>query len=206
MILDPFFPFLFFTEADRLIYLEWLEQYCQKYAVDILAYCLMTNHVHLILRPSNEDGLQKVLKPLHMRYAQHINKIKRWSGHLWQGRFFSSALDEHYTWSSICYVERNPVRAKTVQNAEDYDWSSAAAHCGLKKDSLLYDWSSMDRIISEKEWSKWLAITDKENEMTILRRNIEKGLPCGDDVFVNQLEKLSGKQLRYRPQGRPFKG
>jgi len=197
---------VFFTKEDRLIYLEWLEQYCQKYAVDILAYCLMTNHVHLILKPGKEDGLQKVLKPLHMRYAQHINKIKKWSGHLWQGRFFSSALDESYTWSAIRYVERNPVRAEIVQNAEDYLWSSAAVHCGIKTDSLLFDWSGMDRAISEKEWSKWLAISDKENEITLLRRNVEKGLPCGGEEFINQLETLSRKQLRYRPQGRPLKG
>jgi len=71
----------------------------------------MINHVHLILKPNKEDALQKVLKPLHMPYAQHINKIKKWSGHLWQGRFFSSALDESYFWSAIRYVERNPVRA-----------------------------------------------------------------------------------------------
>jgi len=197
---------VFFTEKDKLIYLKWLQQYCQKHEVDILAYCLMTNHVHLILKPSTEDGLQNVLKPLHMRYAQHINKIKKWSGHLWQGRYFSSALDESYTWSAIRYVERNPVRAGIIQKAEDYLWSSAAVHCGLKKDSLLFNWTDMKRAISEKEWSKWLSISDKKNDMTILRRNVEKGLPCGHDGFIRQLEALSCKNLRYRPQGRPVKG
>ena len=196
---------VFFTKEDRLIYLEWLGKYCQKHAVDILAYCLMTNHIHLILKPGKEDGLQNVLKPLHMRYAQYINKIKGWSGHLWQGRFFSSALDEAYTWSAIRYVERNPVRAGIVEHAEDYLWSSAAAHCGLDKTSLLFDWSTLDRAIPESEWSNWLAIPESEDQITILRRNVEKGLPCGGDGFIKQLESLTRQPLRYRPQGRPIK-
>ncbi len=73
---------IFFTDDDRLIYLEWLKFYCDKYDVSVIAYCLMTNHVHLVLVPHAEDGLQQVLKPLHMRYSQHINKIKGWKGHL----------------------------------------------------------------------------------------------------------------------------
>lgn len=64
----------------------------------------MTNHVHLVLTQHTEEGLQQVLKPLHMHYSQHINKIKGWKGHLWQGRFFSSPLDEAYTWSTIRYL------------------------------------------------------------------------------------------------------
>ncbi len=128
---------IFFSKEDRLIYLEWLGDNSQKHGVEVLAYCLMANHFHLILKPDSQEGLQKVLKPLHMRYAQHINKLKGWKGHLWQGRFFSSALDDVYIWSAIRYVERNPVRAKMVTKAEDYPWSSAAFHCGLEENRLL---------------------------------------------------------------------
>ena len=91
--------------------------------------------MHLILKPDSEEGLQRVLKPLHMRYDQYINKVKGWKGHLWQGRFFSSVLDDAYLWSAIRYVEQNPVRAGMVENAEDYLWSSAAAHSGIRKNS-----------------------------------------------------------------------
>ena len=180
---------IFFTETDRNIYLKWLNEYTQKYNVDVLAYCLMTNHVHLILKPDSEDGLQKVLKPLHMRYAQYINKAKGWNGHLWQGRFFSSALDEVYLWSAIRYIEQNPVRAGMVENAEDYMWSSAAAHSGIRKNSLLSDLTALKRAVSMEEWSKWLLLPEKEDEITIIRRNIEKGLPCGSENFIAHLEK-----------------
>lgn len=79
---------VFFSDEGRLFYLELLQHYCHKYKVAVLAYCLMDNHIHLVLTPDTEDGLQKVLKPVHMRYAQYINKIKGWKGHLWQGHFF----------------------------------------------------------------------------------------------------------------------
>ena len=109
---------VFFTDDDRLVYLKWLRFYCEKYDVSVLAYCLMTNHLHLVLTPHSEDGLQQVLKPLHMRYSQHVNKLKGWNGHLWQGRFFSSPLDEAYTWSTIRYVERNSVDSEVVIKAK----------------------------------------------------------------------------------------
>ena len=86
---------VFFSEEDRSVYLGWLKTYCDKYKVEVLAYCLMTNHIHLIAVPKSEDGLQKVLKPLHMRYAQRINRNRGWKGHLWQGRFFSSPWMNH---------------------------------------------------------------------------------------------------------------
>ena len=162
---------VFFSEEDRLIYLQWLGEYCQKHKVEVLAYCLMTNHIHLILKPEDEGGLQRVLKPLHMRYAQRINKANGWKGHLWQGRFFSSALDESYTWSAIRYVERNPVRAGMVTKAEEYLWSSAASHCGLKGDKLLGKLTDDERAIPEQEWAEWLALAGDEDSVNILRRN-----------------------------------
>ncbi len=128
---------VFFTHQDRTIYLTWLSEYCAKHRVDILAYCLMTNHIHLVAVPSREDGLEVVLRPLHMRYAQRINRRRGWKGHLWQGRFFSSALDDAYLWAAMCYVERNPVRAKIVRKAENYRWSSARAHCQGHTDGVL---------------------------------------------------------------------
>ena len=128
---------IFFVDDDRLAYLSWLKEYADKHQVEVLAYCLMSNHIHLIAVPTADDGLQRVLKPLHMRYAQRVNRQQGWSGHLWQGRFFSSPLDDAYLWTAMRYVECNPVRAGRVQRAEDYRWSSAAAHCIGQSDSLL---------------------------------------------------------------------
>jgi len=181
---------VFFVDEDYQIYLEWLNHYCQKYQLEILAYCLMTNHVHLVAVPRNEDSLHLALKPLHMRYAQRINRANKWNGHFWQGRYFSSPLDERYMWAAIRYVELNPVRARMVRKAEHYRWSSAASHCGLYDDSVLSNtikWTSLVRQIDN--WSAWLAEGDDPAVLTKVRRNTDKGLPCGSDRFITNLEK-----------------
>ncbi|MGR9108384.1 MAG: transposase [Gammaproteobacteria bacterium] len=197
---------VFFTDDDRLVYLHWLQEYCDKHRVEILAYCLMTNHLHLVAVPEAEDGLQRVLKPLHMRYAQRLNRLRGWKGHVWQGRFFSSPLDEVYLWSAIRYVERNPVRAKMASKAEDYRWSSAAAHCGLTEDCLLSRRTAWQHQRQQNvDWSTWLAEADEPQALEVLRRNVEKGLPCGTASFIRRLEKIAGRILEYRPIGRPRK-
>jgi putative transposase len=197
---------VFFTDEDRQAYLGWLKDYAEKYEMEILAYCLMSNHIHLVAVPTAEDSLQQTLKPLHMRYAQRINRARQWKGHLWQGRYFSSALDEDYLWAAMRYVERNPVRARMVRKAENYRWSSAAAHCGLRTDPVLTRKPSWRRLFeSVGDWSAWLAEGDEPQRLEVLRRNVDKGLPCGSEKFIQKLEKMTGRALQYRPRGRPRK-
>ncbi|MGH8601540.1 MAG: transposase [Gammaproteobacteria bacterium] len=188
-------------------YLAWLGEYCAKYKVRVLAYCLMTNHIHVVAVPEADQSLERVFRPLHTRYAQRINRAKHWKGHLWQGRFFSSALDEPYLWAAIRYVERNSVRAGMVRRAENYVWSSASAHCGLKEDSVLTkDREWLSQIKSVGDWSKWLAEGDRPEQLEVLRRHVERGLPCGAEAFIRRLERRAGQLLRARPRGRPKKG
>ena len=197
---------VFFVEEDRTVYLDWLQEYAEKYEVDILGYCLMSNHIHLVAVPASDSSLQQLLKPLHMRFAQRVNRTRGWKGHLWQGRFFSSALDEDYLWAALRYVERNPVRARIVRKAENYRWSSAAAHCGLRQDPVLTQkrpW--LKQLEASGDWSAWLAEGDEPQRLEILRRNADKGLPCGSAKFIRTLEKMTGQALQYRPRGRPGK-
>jgi len=197
---------IFLTDEDRETYLAWLEDYCQQHGVDILAYCLMTNHIHLVAAPTTEDALQRVLKPLHMRYAQRFNRQQNLKGHVWQGRYCSAPLDERYLWATLRYVERNPnpVRAGLVRKAERYPWSSAMAHCQLRTDSVLTTktrwWAQFADV---EDWSAWLAEGDEPEHLTVIRRNTDKGLPCGSASFLKKLEKQTGRVLQYRPQGRP---
>lgn len=166
----------------------------------------MTNHIHLIVRSSTTEGLQKVLKPLHMRYAQYINKKMGWSGHLWQGRYFSSALDEAYTYSAIRYVEQNPVRAGMVKKPSDYVWSSARAHLGLESNEILSSIPSSYVPCSMEQWHDYLIENNADELIEIITRNVEKGLPCGSSEFIESLEKQVERDLNFRPVGRPKKG
>ncbi len=195
---------MFFTEEDRLAYLAWLREYSQKHKVQVLAYCLMSNHTHMILTPRTQEGLHNVLKPLHMRYAQWVNRNRGWNGHVWQGRYLSAPPDEAYTWAAVRYVERNPVRAGMVVRAEEYQCSSAAAHCGLKADSVLTKKKRWVKAMAEvSDWSQWLAEEDEVEKLKVIRRNINKGLPCGSEAFVERLSRISGRSLKFLPRGWP---
>jgi len=179
---------VFFSEHHYQQYLDWLEEYCQTARLDIYAYCLMSNHIHLVVVPQEAKALVQVFKPLHMRYAQLINRERRWTGHLWQGRFFSCPLDESYLWTAIKYVESNPVRAKLVKYAEEYKWSSALTHCNNQTASLL----SPDFPVADApaNWTEWLREKEDVQEIGLLRRNTEKGLPCGSEKFIKKISKL----------------
>ncbi len=128
-------------------------------------------------------------------------------GHIWQGRYFSAPLDEMYLWATLRYVERNPVRAGLVRKAERYPWSSAAAHCQLRTDPVLTTkarwWAQFADV---GDWSAWLAEGDEPEHLTVIRRNIDKGLPCGNASFLKKLEKQAGRMLQYRSQERPRSG
>jgi putative transposase len=172
---------VFFDDVDRLGYLSLLREYADKHGVQILAYCLMDNHVHLVAVPADEEGLQRALKPVHMRYSQRINRAKSWTGHLWQGRFFSSPLGEDYLWAAIRYVERNPVRAQMVMAAQEYRWSSARAHCGMGCDPVLTQVPRWQELLTGvRDWKAWLAVEDEPEHLDALRKNVDRGIACGD--------------------------
>ncbi len=133
-----------------------------------------------------------------------MNKEQEWNGILWQGRYFSSPLDEAYMWSAIRYVERNPVRANIVEKAELYPWSSAPARCGLvESDILTRNPYWLRKFLQVPDWLMWLSDGLCENDDETIRRHSQKGLPCGSSQFVSKLEGLAGRPLGYRHQGRP---
>jgi putative transposase len=163
----------------------------------------MTNHVHLVATPAREKSLAGALKPVHARYAQHVNWTHQLTGRLWQGRFFSCALDDAYTWAAIRYVERNPVRAGLVDRAETYAWSSAGAHCGLRRDPLVAPLPEPTAAISD--WSAWLDEPDEDRMAASLRMHTRTGRPLGSTTFLNALETLLDRTVRPRKGGRSRK-
>ena len=119
---------IFFSDEDRLLYLELVRQGCAAARVECLAWCLMDNHVHLILVPATADGLRAALAEAHRRYSSRINAREGWTGYLFQGRFASYPMDDAHLIAAVRYVELNPVAAGIVAHAQDWRWSSARSH------------------------------------------------------------------------------
>ena len=161
----------------------------------------MTSHVHLVAVPREEGSLTLALRAAHSRYSQWVNAREGWSGHLWQGRFFSCPLDEAHLWAAVRYVEQNPVRAGIVGVAEEYEWSSAAAHCGLRADPLVSG-ELLDGV-APGVWQAHLAEPVTAADTERLRSRTRSGLPCGDEGFLSRVSKLVGRALVVR--GRPRK-
>lgn len=195
---------VFFEDDDRQHYLQLLLEYAARHGLKTVAYCLMSNHVHLVSIPERADTLGSVFRPVDLRYTQYINWSHRISGRLWQGRFFSCALDEEHFWAAIRYVERNPVRAGIVRKAVDYPWSSAAAHCGLRSDAIVSALPAPVRVRTE-DWSSWLAEKEDEKVVATLRLHTRTGRPAGSKEFVAGLESRLGRRLQPRSVGRPRK-
>ncbi|MDB5455271.1 MAG: hypothetical protein JWP92_856 [Caulobacter sp.] len=118
----------FFRAADYRRYLQIAAEAFSAAKVEIRAYCLMPNHVHLIATPFTELGLARAMATAHTAYTRHINQREGWSGGLWQGRFGSAPMDEEHLRVCVRYVGLNPVRAGIVARAVDWPWSSVRAH------------------------------------------------------------------------------
>ena len=196
---------IFFSSYDRSFFLELLKHYSEKFSIDVIAYCLMTNHIHVVAVPGSSDSFHLAFKSIFRRYGSFKNTVAGWTGHFWQERFFSSPLDEGHFWTALRYVELNPVRAKMVAQAADYRWSSARAHCNAECDMLLARDSVWHRKLDRvSDWREFLsAATD--HEINDARERFCRSLPFGDESFVANLEQVTGRVLRVRPKGRPRK-
>ena len=190
---------IFYDSEDRDSYTEVIGRNCEKFGVGILAWCWMTNHVHLVAVPEHANSLALALRRAHSIYARRFNAKYHFSGYLWQNRYYSCPLDESHTFAAIRYVEQNPVRANMVVLAEDYPWSSARAHSRGCADVLLsVDWTLPPM---EASWSSWLAGQDDRETTRLIRANTTKGYPVGTEEFISQLESDFGRPLRPRPPG-----
>jgi putative transposase len=192
---------IFFSDADRRRYLKLLREYATGEGLEILGYCLMSNHVHLVAVPDKSETLVRVFKPLNLRFAWHVNRRQGWTGRLWQERFYSCALDERHCLQAVRYVEMNPVRARMVQRPEKYYWSSAQGHVGLRIDPLLSD--RQRHLSGVDDWSAWLREPLTDEDVAGLRLSTTTGRPLGSAAFITRLESKLGRDLRARPRGRP---
>jgi len=194
----------FFCEEDYRLYLALIEDRCAAAGVAVWAWCLMPNHVHLVVVPQTAEALARALGEAHRRYTRHVNFREGWRGYLWQGRFASFVLQGKHVLAAVRYVERNPVRAGLVKRAWQWPWSSAAGHVSGRGDALVRPGGPLAAEV--RQWRRFLAAEEDEETLTILRRHGRTGRPWADPRFLARLEKQLSRRLAPRSPGRPRKG
>lgn len=190
---------VFFEDGDYALYLDLLAAAAKRARVAIWAYCLMPNHVHIILMPSDEQGLWRTFGDLHRRYTKHVNARLGTTGHVWQGRFGSVAMDNDHLLNAVRYGALNPVRARLVDRAGDWRWSSAAAHLAGRDDRLVRVAPVLQRV---GDFAAFLdAPVDEDIAYAALRRAEGSGRPVGTDTWLRVMEMRTGRTLVRRKPG-----
>jgi putative transposase len=189
---------VFFSTADYKAYLRLMAAWCGQQGVEVWAYCLMTNHVHLIAVTGSEQGLARAIGEAHRRYTVRVNQRENWRGYLWQGRFSSYPLDEQHLLAAVRYVERNPVRVGLAERPWQYPWSSAAAHVRNRDDILVRVKPMSDRVA---DWREYLSTEPDSTDMEVLQRHLRTGRPLGSPEFVESLEAKLARSLIPHKRG-----
>ena len=193
---------VFDSDEDRWAYLGFLSEEARRFGLTILAWCLMTNHVHFVVVPNTETSLARGFGEAHRRYTRMKNFAQGVRGYLFQGRFSSSVLDENHLLAAVRYVELNPVQAGMVTCAWEYPWSSAGFHTGKAESDPLVTDRTLSGLITD--WKGFL-MGGMTSEVERLRMATQTGRPAGDDVFIAKVGDLTGRDLSKGMPGRPRK-
>ena len=189
---------VFFSEEDYYAYLRTLLEQTRRHRVEVWAYCLMPNHVHLVAVPADPGALARALGQTHCRFAREVNRHRAWQGHLWQERFWSCPLDERHAFAAARYVLLNPVRAGLVAKAEAWPFSSARAHLGVASDELVDPAHLASGVGLDPSF---LRADVSDEEARAIRRHSNAGRPLGTAEFVEALERRIGRPLELREHG-----
>ena len=190
----------FFSDADYRTYVRLLRETSRAAGTAVWAWCLMPNHVRLILVPGHADGLRAALAGAHRRYTRHVNSREESLGRLWRGRFASFPMDEDHLLACARYIELGPVCAGLAARPEDWRWSSARAHLGLGDDGLTEVAPLLGRA---PDWGALLDAGLAEEESEAIRASESSGRPLGGTLFLRQLAASLGRDVMPRSRGRP---
>jgi putative transposase len=186
----------FFSDSDYGFYINIMRKRCRLHEVEIWAYCLMPNHIHLIAVPRKPKELSRAIGEAHRYYALKVNDRQEWAGHLWQERFSSYPMDESYLLTAARYIERNPVVAGLTGSPEAWRWSSARAHLAGRDDALVTVAPLLNLV------SNWRAFLREVSQDTHIYQTHERtGLPMGDRSFLKRCEQAVGRPLNHGKPG-----
>jgi putative transposase len=201
---------VFEHEGDYLAFLKAIADLKERRPFDLYGYCLMSNHIHLLIRPRKES-ISRIVQSLLVSHTQRYHRFHRSGGHVWQGRFKSPVIqDDDHLLTVLRYIEANPLRAKMVERAGEYPWSSFACH-GEGRDGLLldavppYEGLAAYPAVRQRRWLAYVHQSPEEAELAAIRRSSATGLPFGQTAWVDRLARQLKLDLAIRPRGRPRK-
>lgn len=190
---------VFDEPSDYEVYIDLMAERCAAHGVSCWAYCLMPNHIHLVLVPTTEDGLARAVGEAHRRYAAYFNARARVTGHLFQGRFTSAAMDDDYLLAAVRYLALSPVKANLTKRAKDWRWSSVAAHLSGQDDALVQVAAVLERTHRFADLLK----PSRQEEVMLAGFEMKAviGRPMGSAAFVAELEQRMGRTLAPAKRG-----
>jgi putative transposase len=195
----------FREDSDRLVYLSNLAHFCRRWRCALHAYCLMTNHVHLLLTPANGEACALLMRDLGRCYVPYFNRRYGRTGSLWEGRFGSSLVDSaRYLLGCYRYIERNPVRAGMVSSPGAYRWSSYAGNSGARADTLLthhaeYHALAIDEANRYRAYAAFLRQEEDEDFLSAIRDATNGGYPLVGEELKARLVMTGSRIERGRP-------
>jgi REP-associated tyrosine transposase len=201
---------VFLDDGDYEAFLKAIGDLKQRRPFEFYGYCLMPNHVHLLIR-ALETPISRIMQCLLVSHTQRYHRCHHSGGHVWQGRFKSPVIqDDEHLLTVLSYIEANPLHAHMVESAGDYRWSSFSHHGRGKADELLdplpeYESLAKTRAARQRRWSAFVHKVPTDEELDAIRRSCSTGLPFGDPTWVEQLAARLGLDLTIRPRGRPRK-
>jgi len=202
---------IFFTEADYRYFLDCLRQAKIKYQCRLYAYVLMTNHVHLLVEPSQLEGLGELMQSIGRRYVRYINKTYKRTGTLWEGRYKSAVVSrDEYLILCSRYIELNPVRARMVSHPGDYRWSSYRFRALGEADGVLDEdpwYAGLGSSVQQRQrvYREWVAASIRDREWDQIREATQKGRIIGRERFQTEVEVMLGRRVMGKLRGRPRK-
>jgi putative transposase len=203
---------VFASDQDYLYYLENIGTWKESYGCKVYSYCLMTNHVHLIIDPGHDTrSISYLMKRVAGRQTRYVNTLEKRTGSLWEGRFKSSPIStDEYLLACCRYVELNPVRAGIVADPAEYQWSSYGGRIGIRKDGWLdadpcYLGLAESKEKREERYKNWVSDAIPEGEWELIRQSLQRGQLTGSSRFVDEIEKRIERRVEFRGRGRPRK-
>ena len=200
---------IFFGDDDYLFFLDTIKEAKGKYECKLYAYCVMTNHLHLLVEPLIKEHLALFIKLIAQKYTQHINRFHKRTGTLWEGRFKSCPVSmDNYLLACCRYIEMNPIRAGVVADLKDYRWSSYPGKIGIRKDDLLdldvwYESLGDTERERQERYHEWFKESIPEDEWNLIREATNKGGVLGNSRFKSRIEGTIGRRIEFRKKGRP---